>query len=150
MYSIKRKSQGFTMVELIIVIAVLGILAAFALPRFANFTNSAKDASKAGTLGSINSAIGIVQAQWQAQGGGTSVQLMGAPDTIKVNSSGFPDISPTGQYSDQAKCQALFQSLMTSTSGLWVSWDAGSGSCTVDHDSKPWTTSIKVSASEAK
>jgi prepilin-type N-terminal cleavage/methylation domain-containing protein len=45
MRSSKLDRQGFTLVELVIVIVVLGILAAFAFPRFANMSSSAKIAT---------------------------------------------------------------------------------------------------------
>jgi general secretion pathway protein G len=38
----KLGQEGFSLIELVIVIVVLGILAAFAVPRFADMTNSSK------------------------------------------------------------------------------------------------------------
>jgi len=59
----KQKQQGFTLIELVMVIVILGILAAFAVPKFANLSGNARLASLQGALGSIKSSSAIVHAK---------------------------------------------------------------------------------------
>jgi prepilin-type N-terminal cleavage/methylation domain-containing protein len=54
-----RKSKGFTLIELMIVVAIIGILAAIAIPRFANLIDRAREARTQGNLGALRSALAI-------------------------------------------------------------------------------------------
>lgn len=59
MLKFHRKSKGFTLIELMIVVAIIGILAAIAIPRFANLIDRARQARTQGNLGAIRSAMTI-------------------------------------------------------------------------------------------
>jgi prepilin-type N-terminal cleavage/methylation domain-containing protein len=145
-----RKSRGFTMIELIIVIAILGILAAFALPRFADFTTSAKDAAREGVVSSVNSAIGITHAAWIAQGSpsaATNVINLDGGATVTVNSTGYPDIGAAGTYKDKTGCTTLMSNLLTGVSASLVVDFAGT-SCTIN-GSKAWKTAVTVTPQSA-
>ncbi|WP_305370070.1 type II secretion system protein [Photobacterium leiognathi] len=55
-----KKQQGFTLIELVVVIVILGILAVTAAPKFMNLQVDARNASLQGLKGSIQGAAGIV------------------------------------------------------------------------------------------
>jgi prepilin-type N-terminal cleavage/methylation domain-containing protein len=59
MLRLHRKSKGFTLIELMIVVAILGILAVIAIPRFAVLIDRAKESRTQGNLGCIRSAVAI-------------------------------------------------------------------------------------------
>jgi len=59
-----KKSSGFTLIELIMIIVIIGILAAIAVPKYVNLASDAELASKKAFTGSIQSAASICLADY--------------------------------------------------------------------------------------
>ncbi|MFC4258398.1 type II secretion system protein [Marinobacter lacisalsi] len=95
-----RKSAGFTLIELVMVIVILGILAAFALPRFADLGGEARASTVEGAYGAIKSASAIAHSKALAVGndpasvaleGGSINMINGYPQALDAGNGGILD-----------------------------------------------------------
>ncbi|SPY31139.1 prepilin-type N-terminal cleavage/methylation domain-containing protein [Photobacterium damselae] len=84
-----NKQQGFSLIELVIVIIVVGILAATAMPRFLNITEQAKKAAVEGMAGGYATAVISARAQWEAYGRPTMQGVSGAVNSVDYDGSEF-------------------------------------------------------------
>ncbi|WP_300480161.1 prepilin-type N-terminal cleavage/methylation domain-containing protein [Shewanella sp.] len=57
--ALNKKAQGFTLIELMIVVAIIGILAAIALPAYQNYTKKAKFSEVVNAASGIRTAVDI-------------------------------------------------------------------------------------------
>ena len=95
----KSRQQGFTLVELVVVIVILGILAATAIPRYASYTTESRIAALNGLAGSVRSAVAVVQGRYIAVGAGTSPVTMLDGTTVAVSTGaagGIPTAAAGG------------------------------------------------------
>lgn len=118
-----KGQQGFSLIELVIVIVILGLLAAVALPRFLDVTDDAQDATVEGVAGGFASAVGLVRAEWEvegrpqgaANGAGASVTLDN--ETIYVDgTNGYP-VGLAGAYASGMStdaCLAVLDAILQS------------------------------------
>lgn len=120
-----KKQQGFTLIELIIVVIILGLLAVNALPRFLEVTERAEEASVEGVAGGFASAVGLVRAQWELEGrpdgeSGNQNKTLVTYDTLQIGVDGqigYPTTNASesdtrAQSMNQVKCQQVFNSIL--------------------------------------
>jgi prepilin-type N-terminal cleavage/methylation domain-containing protein len=93
-----RNSQGFTLIELMIVVVIIGILAAIAIPKFGSVANSAKQAEAEPILKQIHSLQGSFFAKNNAYGDASATGLPTVGYEVPTSLQNFvaPVITPAG------------------------------------------------------
>lgn len=132
----RNNQQGFTLIELIMVIVILGILAATALPKFVDLGSDARKASLKGLEGSIRSAVSIVKSTYLIRQ--ASPITLGDGSTVTVGTSGAAAGLPTGDADGIGKAIQISSDYTASYSGTTATFTLKS-SCTVAYDGSTGT-----------
>jgi prepilin-type N-terminal cleavage/methylation domain-containing protein len=126
MVSLKRKQQGFTIVELLIVIVVIGILAALVITTFTGIQQKARDTERTTDIKALQ---GQVEAYFAQKGN--------YPSLTDMNSTSFRTTNMKGLDSEALKdpkgaTQVLCATASNTCYGFSVHQSDGTTSCESD------------------
>ena len=93
MQTMQKVQQGFTLIELMIVVAIIGILASVALPAYQTYTNKAKFSEVVLATSNVKTAVEICgQTKASAAGDGTATAF----ETLCINGNAAGGVNAVG------------------------------------------------------
>ncbi|MCF6230061.1 MAG: prepilin-type N-terminal cleavage/methylation domain-containing protein [Gammaproteobacteria bacterium] len=133
-----QKQQGFTLIELMIVVAIIGILAAVAIPAYSDYTIKAKVGNAMSSVGTLKTAVSVC-----AQEAG------GVLTTCDTGSDGVPVFSATKEVASAAVANGVIVATLGTGIGTGVDGLAITFTPTVNASSINWTNTTTVTNAAA-
>ena len=135
----RKVQQGFTLIELMIVVAIIGILAAIAIPQYQNYITRAKWADAVTSVGSLKVAIAecaqnnnnVITGTCDSTtllapfGGGTAPTVKFPNTTVTVQGGGVIQIASTNN--ELASCTVSLTPNVGTGNITWASSVTGTG-----------------------
>ena len=137
---LKRKNQGFTLIELMIVVAIIGILAAIAIPAYQDFTIRSKVTELINAAGVCKTSVAEY---YQAKGAFPGATDSGC-STVGTANSNAPSVAATTGVITVGANTGLATQLTGNASGTDLTYTpqlaGGAGSAIQGWDCKTGTT----------
>ena len=113
------KQQGFTLIELMIVVAIIGILAAIALPAYKDYTIRSKISEAVSVTSGMRTDAGVMC----NEGTLASAATLSPADAPSAGWRYVASIAWSGVTASAATVEAQLQSIDAVVDNQWIAWN---------------------------